>query len=184
MKRAIVLALGLAIAVPAAAQADEYLRAIRSALTELAHGEVQAGRDRLSGLVRQSPQRTEAHCHLGSAHRLAGELEPALAAFRECARLGEHSHQKTHQARGLLGIAQVLAQLNRLSEAKDAYAALLTFAEANTDVLDPALVVTRQEAIDAIIAADAAAREIRERREQRARENADAEAESSDAAEE
>lgn len=184
MKHAIVLALGLAFTVPAAAQADEYLRALRSALTELAHGEVQAGRDRLSGLVRQSPERTEAHCHLGSAHRLAGELEPALAAFRECARLGEHSHQKTHQARGLLGIAQVLAQLNRLSEAKDAYATLLVFAEANSDVIDPALVITRQEAVDAIIAADVAARTVRERREQRAREAAEADAESGESTEE
>ena len=134
--------------------------------------------------MRQSPQRTEAHCHLGSAHRLAGELESALSAFRECARLGEHSHQKTHQARGLLGIAQVLAQLNRLSEAKDAYATLLVFAEANSDVIDPALVITRQEAVDAIIAADAAARAVRERREQRAREAAEADAESGESTEE
>jgi len=184
MTRALLLVVGLAVSVPAAGQADEYLRAIRSALTELAHGEVQAGRDRLTGLVRQAPQRTEAHCHLGSAHRLAGELEPALAAFRECARLGEHSHQKTHHARGLLGIAQVLAQLNRLSEAKEAYAALLVFAEANADVIDPALVRSRQQAVDAILAADAAAREIRQRREQRARENAEAAAEATDATEE
>jgi len=181
MIRALPLLIGLALTVPAGAQADEYLRAIRAALTELANGEVQAGRDRLTGLVRQAPQRTEAHCHLGSAHRLAGELEPALAAFRECARLGEHSQQKTHQARGLLGIAQVLAQLNRLSEAKEAYAALLVFAEANAGVIDPTLVRSRQAAVDAILAADAAARVVRERREQRARENAEAAAQDSDA---
>lgn len=172
MKHALLLALGLTLAAPAAAQPDEYLRAIRSALQELAGGEVQAGRDRLSGLVQQSPQRTQAHCHLGSAHRLAGELEPALSAFRECARLAEHSHQKTHQGRGLLGIAQVLAQLDRLSEAKEAFAQLLTFAEANAEVIAPALVRGRLEATEAMMAADAAAREIRSRREQRARENA------------
>lgn len=175
MKQAIYLALGLALAAPASAQPDEYLRAIRSALQELAGGEVQAGRDRLSGLVRQAPQRTEAHCHLGSAHRLAGDLESAHAAFRECARLAEHSGQKTHLARGLLGIAQVLAQQNLLAQAKDAYARLATFAEANAEVIDPAQVRARLAAVEAMIAADAAAAEVRTRREERARENAEAE---------
>jgi len=165
------------------AQADEYVRAVRVALQELAAGDVQAGRDRLTGLVRQAPQRTAAHCHLGSAHRLAGDPDAALAAFQECARLAEHSQQLTHRARGLLGIAQVLAaQPARLAEAKEAYAALLTFAEANDGVIDPALVRSRLEAVEAILAADAAAAEVRQRREERARESAEAEAESAGSA--
>lgn len=183
--KALPIALTLLAAVPAtgSAQADEYVRAVRAALQELAAGDVQGGRDRLTGLVRQAPERTPAHCHLGAAHRMAGDLEASLAAFRECARLAEHSHQLTHRARGLLGIAQVLAlQPERLAEAKEAYAVLLAFAEANEGTIDADLVRGRIEAVDAIIAADAAAAEVRTRREERARENAEAEAESDESA--
>lgn len=179
----IALGMTLAVASSAGAQADEYVRAVRAALQEIAAGEVQAGRDRLTGLVRQAPERTAAHCHLGSAHRMAGDLDAALAAFQECARLAEQSQQRTHRGRGLLGIAQVLAaQPSRLAEAKEAYAALLAFAEESEGVIDADLVRARMEAVDAIIAADAAAAEVRTRREERARENAEAAAESEEPA--
>ncbi len=74
------------------------------------------------------------------------------------------------------------AQPSRLAEAKEAYAALLAFAEESEGVIDADLVRARMEAVDAIIAADAAAAEVRTRREERARENAEAAAESEEPA--
>jgi hypothetical protein len=166
-------ALGLAlvcalVSARADAQADEYDRAVRVALGELAGGEVQAGRDRLAGLVEQSPQRTAAHCHLAEAHRMAGELDAAVESYRACARLARAAAKATHEARGLMGVAQTLARMEgRLEDAKAAFDALLIFAEAHEGVIDPALVRGRVQAALAMIEADVAAAAVKARREER-----------------
>ena len=169
MTRALALALTLAAGSVVEAQPDEYARAVTVALKELAGGQIAAGRDRLAGLVAQNPERVPAHCHLAEAHRMVGDLEPAITSYRECARLARQSSHPEHEARGLLGTAQTLARIHgRLGEAKEAYAAMLTFAEAHPEVVPPALVRARAAAVDAILAADVAAAAVRTRREARA----------------
>tara|TARA_B100001750_G_scaffold98066_1_gene77677 strand:- start:804 stop:1343 length:540 start_codon:yes stop_codon:yes gene_type:complete len=175
MTRVLVIALALVTLASVAEAQDPYTLAVNEALRALASGDVAGGRERLLGLVAESPARAAAHCHLGEAHRMAGELGPALGSYRECARLARQTNDAGLEARGLLGVAQTLTrQEGKLPQAKEAFAALRTFAEAHPDVVPVALVEARAAAVDAMIAADEAAAAVRTRREERARELAEA----------
>ena len=150
---------------------DDYTQQVAHALVAMFSGDVASARQALSQLARAHPDRLAARCHLAEAIRMAGDLEPALTQYRECAQLARQSGELWFQARGLLGAAQTLARMDgKLVEAKEAFEELLTFAQAHADIVAPDRVQGRVTALEAMIAADAAAAPVRARRQERAAE--------------
>ena len=102
-----------------------------------------------------------------------GHLDQALETFATCQRLAEQASVPIFVARALQGkIMALLALPDRIDDARAVAIELLAFAQGNTTVIAPVLPRSRVQAIDLIVERDAAAAEVRVRREARARENA------------
>lgn len=173
-------ALALTFILPAAALADPpdatratYLREVHQANERLAAGQATGAETILSSALSRLPDAPEAHCTRGSLQMLQGHADQALETFGTCHRLAQQASAPFFVARALQGkIMALLALPDRIDEARAVAIELLAFAQGNSSVIAPVLPRSRVQAIDLIVERDAAAAEVRLRRDARARENA------------
>lgn len=176
-------ALALSFILPALVSADPpdatratYLREVHQANERLVAGQATGAETILRSALGRLPDAPEAHCTQGSLQMLQGHADQALETFGTCLRLAQQSSTPFFVARALQGkIMALLALPDRIDEARAVAIELLAFAQGNTSVIAPVLPRSRVQAIDLIVERDAAAAEVRLRREARARENAAAE---------
>lgn len=174
---------GSALVVPAPALADPpdatratYLREVHQANERLAAGQTAGAETVLSNALGRMPDAPEAHCTQGALQMLQGQPEQALETFGTCHRLAVQASANISIARALQGkIMALLALPGRIDDARAVAIELLAFAQGHESVIAPVLPRTRVQAIDLIVERDAAAADVRSRREARARENAAAE---------
>ncbi len=153
--------------------ATEYVRKLQTALTALATGDTAQATGTLREAIATAPDQAAGHCHLGSALRRSGDTAGALESFRTCARLARQHADALNEGRGLLGVAQVLVlDTAQRDAAREAVSALLRFAETHPSVYPLELAQRLQQALDSIIELDAVSAEVRQRREERAAQQA------------
>ncbi|MFT5357399.1 MAG: hypothetical protein ACI9KE_004634, partial [Polyangiales bacterium] len=150
-----------------------YLREVHQANERLVAGQSTGAETILRSALGRLPDAPEAHCTHGSLQMLQGHAEQALETFGTCHRLAQQASTPFFVARALQGKIMALLSLpGRIDEARAVAIELLAFAQGNTSVIAPILPRSRVQAIDLIVERDAAAAEVRLRRESRARENA------------
>lgn len=172
------ITLSLAAASTAAAEPPDatratYLREVHQANERLAAGQASGAETVLRNALSRMPDAPEAHCTQGSLQMLQGQGEQAIETFETCRRLAEQASAPFFVARALQGKIMALLSLpGRIDDARAVAIELLAFAQGNTSVIAPSLPRSRIQAIDLIVERDAAAADVRSRREARARENA------------
>lgn len=168
---------GPALADPPDATRATYLREVHQANERLVAGQASGAETVLRSALERLPNAPEAHCTQGSLQMLQGQLDEALETFATCQRFAEQASAPFFVARAMQGkIMALLALPDRIDDARAVAIELLAFAQGNTSVIAPELPRSRVQAIDLIVERDAAAAEVRVRREARARENASANA--------
>lgn len=106
------------------------------------------------------------HCRLAAARRAAGEIDDALEDYRACQRAARTAGRPLYEAAALTGLAQTLQQVGRREEAREAWRALVSFAEAYPGVVSIEFARGRLTAHDTITELDAVANDVRILREQ------------------
>ncbi|MDH5492723.1 MAG: hypothetical protein OEY14_12290, partial [Myxococcales bacterium] len=144
--------------------ATPYFQALRRGMEKVVGGDLSGALVDLREAVGLEPQRPEAHCHLATALRLSGENGAALEEYRSCANTASAMGDAVFRARGLLGAADALEAIpGRLGEARDAWNALLEFAQANPAQIAPAVAQVRLSAIEAATAQERRYMDVRQR---------------------
>ncbi|MGE0787219.1 MAG: hypothetical protein AB7S26_16225 [Sandaracinaceae bacterium] len=158
---------------PASQPADEYTRLIAEGVRLMASGDSDGGIDQIHRAVSLDGARPEGPYYLAVANRVAGSLEDALSGFRRAAELAQRANEPRWQARSLQGVAMTLERMEgRLEEARTAWQAYVTFADAHTTVSFPAIGRGRIQAIDVMTEQENAYVAVRERIAEREREQA------------
>lgn len=178
----IVALVSLALCLPAVAAAqprnDEealaYTRALRRGHDGVKRADWQTATDGYGEAASIRPRSGEPVLFQAMLLRARGDLPAALAKFREALRLSEGGgpSEEVTRAKALLGIAMVLETQRQLPDARTAFQAYVTFAEAHGGITTyPAVGRARVQMIDRVDELDQAYREVRERIAAREREN-------------
>lgn len=116
--------------------------------------------------ISSEPGRPQAHCGVAAARRRLGMTEDAVEDYRACSRAARGASKPRWEGAALLGIAQTLQRAGNTIEAREAWIALISFAESYPAVLSPEYVRQRLSAHDTILELDAVAEAVRVLREQ------------------
>ncbi len=180
MRRLLTLAVMLVPAMVSAQQAsrpaaDEYTRRVQSGIGLLVGGDRAGAIEAFVEASMLEASRPEAHYFIGEAKRAAGDLEAALAAFTTAAERAQSANVPLWRARALHGIASTLERMDgRIEQARTAWQAYATFADANRALADPQIGRTRIQAIDRMNEQERVYAQVRqriaEREEERQRE--------------
>ncbi len=191
MTRLFVCTLVLAFAAPVAAQprqqaapaaggtehaaphASAYLVKVQNGIRLAVGRDLDGALDALRDAFREEPTSPIAHYFAAEVHRMRGEMEEALEKFRVCADLASNGHLPDYQARCMRGQAETLERMEgRLEAARDAWSQYVRFADGNRQVASPEVGRARIQALDAQHEQAQAYVEVRQRIEERERENA------------
>lgn len=158
--------------------ADEYTRLVAEGVRLMAGGDTDGALDRLRQAVSMDGERPQAPYYLAVANRVAGAFDEALSGFSRTAQLAERAEEPRWQARALQGVASTLERMDdRLEDAREAWQAYVSFADAHTTVSFPQLGRARIQAIDILTEQETAYVQVRERIAEREREQAEEEQE-------
>ncbi|HJL19791.1 MAG TPA: hypothetical protein RMH99_29275 [Sandaracinaceae bacterium LLY-WYZ-13_1] len=156
--------------------ADEYTQRVQEGIQRLVSGDASGARESFEAAEGLDGERPQAVYYLGAAHRLAGELEPALARFQRATELAQAADEARWQARAMQGTAETLERMeNRIEDARSAWQAYIRFADAHQTVAHPQLARARVQAIDMMNEQERVYVEVRERIAEREREQAEEE---------
>ena len=129
--------------------ATPYIQAVRRGIEALVAGNHSEAQTTLRDAVSLDPGQPQAHYYLAVAHRRAGQNEQAVESYRTCAQMGAATSQVWWQARGLMGVAEVLEEMpGRLGEARDAWTEVMHYAQGNPGIIAPEAARARITAID------------------------------------
>jgi len=178
----ILSALLMLASVPALAQeaadapapgADEYTQRVQQGIALQVAGDSSGAQEAFRSAVGIDSARAPAVYYLAASNRMAGNLEDALAGFRQAAEKAAASDEPRWQARSLQGVASTLEQIDgRLADAYEAWQAYVQFADAHQTVAHPQLGRARMQAYNVMYEQELAFVSVRERIAQRERENA------------
>ena len=164
---ALLLVLAPALASAQAAErpsADAYTREVQRGIEQLAGGDAAGATTTFREAQAREARRPEAPYYLATLLRMTGDLEGAVSGFSQAAALAQAASLPRWQARALHGVASTLERiLGRVEEARAAWQAYSTFADANPTVADSQLGRARVQAIDLMNEQEQAYVQVRQR---------------------
>lgn len=156
-----------------APRASEYLVKVQSAIRLAVGRDLDGALGALRDAFRDEPSSPIAHYYAGEVHRMRGEMEEALEKFRVCTDLARTARDPLYQGRCLRGQAETLERMEgRLEAARDAWTQFVQFADGSRQYASPETGRARMQALDAQREQATAYVEVRQRIEERERENA------------
>lgn len=155
--------------------ADAYTQEVQRGIEQLAGGDTAGATSTFRQALAREARRPEAQFYLATVLRMTGDLEGAVRGFQQSAALAQAASLPRWQARALHGVASTLERITgRIEEARAAWQAYSTFADANPTVAGAQLGRARVQAIDLMNEQEQAyvqvRRRIAEREEERRRE--------------
>jgi len=155
--------------------ADAYTQEVQRGIEQLAGGDTAGATSTFRQALAREARRPEAPFYLATVLRMTGDLDGAVRGFTQSAALAQAASLPRWQARALHGVASTLERIaGRIEEARAAWQAYSSFADANPTVSDAQLGRARVQAIDLMNEQEQAyvqvRRRIAEREEERRRE--------------
>lgn len=176
---ALSLALALTTAAPALAQdesasptgADEYIQRVQEGIALLVSGDAGGSMSVFRDAIAMDQGRAEGLFYLACANRMASNYQDAVRGFERAA---DVASEPRWRARALQAVAQTLERMHgRLADARTAWQAYVSFADANAAVAHPGMGRARIQAIDMMQEQERAYVAVRERIAERERVNAE-----------
>lgn len=160
---------------PERPSADAYTQQVQRGIEQLASGDTAGATTTFQEALATEARRPEAQYYLATVLRMTGDLEGAVSGFQQSAALAQAATLPRWQARALHGVASTLERIaGRVEEARAAWQAYSSFADANPTVSDSQLGRARVQAIDLMNEQERAYVQVRqriaEREEERRRE--------------
>lgn len=154
--------------------ADEYTQLVAQGVSRMTQGDSSGAIDSFRQALSNDGARPHAPYYLAVANRVGGDLDAAVSGFQRAAELAMRADEPRWQARSLQGVASTLERMEgRLEDAREAWQAYVTFADAHPTLAFPMMGRARIQAIDMLTEQENVYGGVRERIAEREREQAE-----------
>lgn len=153
--------------------ADEYLTLVAQGVARMTEGDSNGAIDLFRQALSNDGARPHATYYMAVADRVGGDFDAAVSGFQRAAELAMRADEPRWQARALQGVASTYERMEgRLEDARSAWQAYVTFADAHPTISFPMMGRARIQAIDMLTEQENVYGSVRERIAEREREQA------------